>query len=207
MEIFKESTVQKEKFRSAANKLLNQCFIVKKKEDTRSEYIFILEYKAKFEEYFDLLGYELKINETSGVIALLNYNGTGRLRLKKIESILLLIFRLLYIEKKKEIGLIDDVLVLTNQVHEKYKLLQIEGKPHIDKTAFREAIRLFKRYNILTNMDTDVTQDDARIIIFPSILFAVPVENIDTMHTAIQDKLGTYFDGGENSDDEEIDED
>jgi hypothetical protein len=32
MEVFKESQVQKEKFRAAANKLLNNCFIIKKKD-------------------------------------------------------------------------------------------------------------------------------------------------------------------------------
>ena len=57
MEIFNESIVQKEKFRNAANKLLNNCFIVKRKEDTRNDYIFILQYRTYFEEYFDLLGY------------------------------------------------------------------------------------------------------------------------------------------------------
>ena len=99
MEIFKESVVQKEKFRSATNKLLNNCFILKKKEDTRNDYIFIVQNKDIIIEYFDLLGYCIEINEIQGVVALINVNGTGRLRLRKIESIILLILRLLYIEK------------------------------------------------------------------------------------------------------------
>ena len=37
--VFEESVAQKEKFRVAANKLLNQCFLLKKKEDTRKEYV------------------------------------------------------------------------------------------------------------------------------------------------------------------------
>lgn len=68
MDIFKESVIQKDKFRNAANKLLNHCFIVKRKEDLRSDYIFIIQNKEYFEEYFDLLGYELKINENTEVI-------------------------------------------------------------------------------------------------------------------------------------------
>lgn len=48
MEIFAESAVQQEKFRSAANKLLNACFIVKKKEETRNDYVFILQHRQLF---------------------------------------------------------------------------------------------------------------------------------------------------------------
>ena len=102
MEILKESVIQKDKFKLAANKLLNNCFIIKKKDDTRNDYIFIIQNKDLFNEYFDLLGYRIEINEMHGVVALTSQQGTGRLRLKKIESILLLILRLLYIEKRKE---------------------------------------------------------------------------------------------------------
>ena len=49
MEIFNESVVQKDKFRNAANKLLNHCFVVKRKEDSRNDYVFILQNKAYFE--------------------------------------------------------------------------------------------------------------------------------------------------------------
>ena len=34
-EILNESVAQKDKFRTAANKLLNHCFLLKKKEDTK----------------------------------------------------------------------------------------------------------------------------------------------------------------------------
>ena len=37
-EILEESAVQKEKFRVAANKLLNHCFLLWKREDTKKEY-------------------------------------------------------------------------------------------------------------------------------------------------------------------------
>ncbi len=207
MEVFKESHVQKEKFRVAANKLLNNCFIIKKKEDTRNDYIFILQNKALFVEYFDLLGYKININENQGVVALTNINGTGRLRLKKVESILLLILRLLYIEKRKELSLTEDVVVLTDEMHQKYSMLKIEAKLNLDKTTLRDTIRLFKRYNIVTNIDRDVTMSDARIKIYPSVLFAIPNENLNSMYDAINEKLNQYVMGGESSDDEDVDQD
>ena len=40
-EILNESVAQKEKFRIAANKLLNHCFLLKKREDTKKDYFFV----------------------------------------------------------------------------------------------------------------------------------------------------------------------
>ncbi len=203
MEILKESLIQKEKFRVAANKLLNNCFIVKKKEDTRNDYIFIIQNKDLFIEYFDLLGYRLEINDMQGVVALTSINGTGRLRLKKVESIVLLILRLLYIEKRKELSLNDEVVVLSDEIQQKYNMLKIETKLNLDKTMLRDNIRLFKRYNLVANLDSDVTMSDARIRIFPSILFALPNDNLTIMYEAINEKLNKYVNGGESNDEEE----
>ncbi|NTW71344.1 MAG: DUF4194 domain-containing protein [Eubacteriaceae bacterium] len=207
MDVFKESQVQKEKFRLAANKLLNSCFVIKKKEDTRNDYIFILQNKELFVEYFEMLGYKIEINENQGVATLININGTGRLRLKKIESILLLILRLLYIEKRMELSLTEDVVVLADEIFQKYGMLKIEAKANLDKTTIRDVIRLFKRYNIVSNIDRDVTLSDARIKIFPSILFAVPNESLNSIYDAVNAKLNQYAFGGESKDDEETDQD
>lgn len=203
MEILKESLIQKEKFKTAANKLLNNCFIIKKKEDTRNDYIFIIQNKDLFNEYFDLLGYRLEINDMQGVVALTSQQGTGRIRLKKIESILLLILRLLYIEKRKELSLNEEVVVLTDEIHQKYNMLKLEAKANLDKTTLRDTVRLFRRYNIVSNIDSDVTLSDARIRIYPSVLFAVPNDNLSSLYEAINEKLNKYMKGGEQSDDEE----
>ena len=203
MEILKESSVQKDKFKIAANKLLNNCFILKKKDDTRNDYIFIVQNKELFIEYFELLGYTIEINEMHGVVALSNMYGTGRLRLKKIESVVLLILRLLYIERRKELSLNEDVVILADDIHQKYDMLKIESKLNIDKTMLRDAVRLFKRYNLIYNIDADVTKSNARIRIYPSILFAVTNENITQMYEAINDKLDKYINGGDSDNYEE----
>lgn len=207
MEIFAESAVQQEKFRTAANKLLNACFIVKKKEETRNDYVFILQHRQLFNDYFSLLGYQVEINEGHGVVALVNVNGTGRLRLKKIESVLLLIMRLLYLEKRKELSLVDDVIVLTDEIQQKYSMLKIGPKANLDKTTLRDVIRLFRRYNLIAPLDREVTLSDARIKIYASILVAVPNENLNSMYDTVNEKLNQYATGGESSDDEDADQD
>lgn len=207
VEILKESQVQKEKFRIAANKLLNSCFLIKKKEDTRNDYIFILQNKELFIEYFDLLGYRLEISESQGVVSLINSNGTGRLRLKKIESILLLLLRLLYLEKRKELSLTEDVVVLTDELNQKYSMLKIDSKSNLDKTTLRETLRLFRKYNLVTVIDKDAAASDARIKIYPSILFAVSNTNLNSIYDAVLQKLTKYLAGGETGDDEDLNQD
>ena len=188
-----ESAAQKEKFRIAANKLLNQCFLLKKKDDTKKEYIFIRQNQELFLPFFDLLGYELRINEDQGVIALTGTYATGRLELSKYESILLLILRLLYIEKRKEIAsLSEDVVVLMEEIREKYAMLKIRAKPMLDKGMERSMVSLFRRYNLIRNLDSDVAQPEARILIYPSILMAVPTEEINAYYEATEKKLAEY---------------
>lgn len=203
MEIFNESVAQKEKFRLASNKLLNQCFLIKKEPSTRNDYIFVIQHKQRFAEYFDLLGYKLLINETQGTVGLSNEFGTGRLRLKKGESILLLILRLLYIEKRKELSQNNDVVVLMEEVHDKYNLLKITTKSTLDKTIIRESMRLFKRYNIVKALDSDVTSADCRVTILPSIMFALSNEDIGSYYEGIMEKAEKYINGGTSNDDEE----
>lgn len=209
MEIFKESVVQKEKFRIASNKLLNNCFLLKKKDNTKDDYVFVQQNKELFIQYFELLGYKLIMNLEQGVIGLVNEFGTGRLSLSKYESILLLICRLLYIEKRKEIGTSsDDVVVLMDEIHDKYNMLKIKAKPVMDKKMVREGIALLRRYHLVQNLDGDVTDYDCRILIYPSINMAITPDNINELHKNIEDKLSQYA-GGETVDgdtDKETDE-
>ena len=192
-DIFTESNQQKEKFRTAANKLLNSCFLLKKKDDTRKDYFFVKENRDQFISYFDLLGYDILINEDQGVIGLSNRNQTGRLDLKKYESILLLILRLLYIEKRKEISAFsEEVTVLMEEVRDKYSLLKLKNKPNMDKGMEQRMVSLFRRYNLIQNLDSDVTKADARIVIYPSVIMAVPVENINEYYEMTKQKLEEY---------------
>ncbi len=204
-EIFQESVVQKDKFRNASNKLLNQCFLLKKKEDTKADYAFVLYNKELFIPYFELLGYQVQINEDQGVIGLVNIYGQGRLQLTKYESIMLLIFRLLYVEKRKELGTYsEEVTVLMEEVREKYAMLKIQAKPILDKSMEKSIIQLFKRYNLVKNIETDISSIDTRIIIYPSITMTIPINEINEYYENIQGRLKAYAGGEEEEDGQEV---
>ena len=86
-------------------------------------------------------------------------------------------------------------------------MLKIGSKTNIDKTSLKEAFRIFKRYNLIYTIDSDITKPEARIKIYPSILFAVSNDNINDLYDRVNDKLENYLNGGETPNDEEIDED
>ena len=199
-----ESTAQKEKFRTAANKLLNQCFLLRRREDTKKEYVYVRQNRELFVPFFDLLGYELRINEDQGVIGIVNQFGTGRLALGKYESIFLLILRILYVEKRKELGAFsEEATVLMKEIREKYAMLRIKAKPMLDKGMERQMISLLRRYNLIQSLDGDVSRPEARIVVYPSILMAVAVEDINDYYAMTEQKLQEYAGGNGNGEPEE----
>ena len=153
--------------------------------------------------YFDLLGYDVKMNEDQGVIGLMNQFPVGRVELSKYESILLLILRLLYIEKRKELATYsEEVTVLMEEIREKYAMLKIRTKPVMDKGMERNFVKLFRKYNLIQNLDTDVNQADARIVIYPSIIMAVTVENVNQYYEMTEQKLKEYAVGNDSAEKE-----
>lgn len=191
MELF-EGMLQKDRdeFRRVCNKLMSICFICRQNEDTKSDYYFILRQKPTFLRYLDVLGYTLEINEEYGVIQLINRENYNHVHLKLYDSIILLILRILYDEKKRELSL-TDVVINTGDIQEKYLSLKIREK-QIDKTTMSNALRLFKRYNLVALLDRDLTQEDSRIVIYDSILMAVRVEDIKR----VSDLIALYRKGG-----------
>lgn len=203
--------VPKDKFRASANKLLNECFIIKQDKATVSDYNLILNQREVFSGYFELLGYEIVINEESGVITLNNILGTGRIHLRKIESILLLILRLLYVEKKKQLSERNEVIIVADEIYDKYAMLKFKNR--LDKATLKNALGMFKRYHLLSNLDKDMSDPDTRIMIWPSVMFAVTMSSINDIYESAKEKLDKYAAGGEkddvsdNTDNEEADED
>ena len=189
----------RDNFSRICNRLLSSCFLCKRNETTRLDYYFVTKYKEKFAECFALLGYRLEINEEYGVVQLTNPQNYNRYNMKLFESVLLLILRILYDEKRRELSTTEEVIVNVGEIHEKFLSLKIREKM-IDKTTFRNAISTLKRFQIIEILDTSLTEEESRIIIFDSILMAVRVEDIK----AAYEKLEIYKRGGKNS--EETDE-
>lgn len=198
-------SVSKDKFRINANKLLNECFILKRCADTKNCYYFILKEKELFIAYFDLLGYAISINEEYGVISLNNIYGIGRIRLKLLESMILLILRLIFIEEKKKLSQTENVIVYVDELYDRYRSLRNE---RLKKRDMCSALGLLKKYHIINDLDTDMGDPDTRIQIYPSVILALDGKELNTVYEETKDKLDKYVKGGEtesNADEEDTD--
>lgn len=189
----------KDQFVRICNKLLSTCFLCKGNITSRSDYYFVLKHKPEITEYLSVLGYQLEINEEYGVIQLTNPQNYNRLNLKLYESVILLILRVLFDEKKRELSAADEVIVNLGDIHEKFLSLKIRDKL-IDKTTMRNALSLFRRFQLIEILDKNLENEDSRILIFDSILMAVRVEDIKQAY----EKLEIYRKGAKS--DEDIEE-
>ena len=161
----------------------------------------MLKYRKEFQEYLSVLGYRLEINEEEGVIQLTNPQNYNRVNLKLMESVILLILRVLYDEKKRELSISDEVMVNLGDIQDKFLSLQIRDKM-IDKTTMRNALSLFRRFQLIELLDRDLGNEESRIIIYNSILMAVRIEDIKQAY----EKLELYRKGKGSDEKTETDE-
>ena len=179
-----------DEFRRICNKLINVCFICRQNQATRSDFYFIEKYKAKFEELLGVLGYRLEMNDEYGVVQLTNALNTNRQNLKLYESVILLILRILFDEKKRELSVSDEVIVNLGDIQDKFLSLKIRDKM-IDKTTMGNALRLFRRYQLIELLESDLKNEESRVLIYNSILMAVRVEDIKSVY----EKVDSYRKG------------
>lgn len=176
------TNVQKATFKDIANKLLASTFLARDKKDNKDNYYFVVSYKEVFDEFFAILGYEIKLDQGVGSIMLKSDQNTGFLKLRRDETIILLILRILYHEHLKETSLNENVVITVLDIHEKYNFLEI--KKRINKTDLVSALRLFRRFNLIETIG-DITMSNTKVVIMPTILYAINTEEITEVYNTV----------------------
>ena len=176
------NVTQQNQFRDTANKLLSNTFLCRDKKDNKENYYFLMSYKEVFDEFFKILGYEIVLDTTLGSVMLEGASASNTLKLKRDESIILLILRLLYHEKAKDASLNDNIICSVSDIHEKYDYLQIKRK--LNKTDLVASMRLFRKYN-LVEITGDITTSTCRVVILPTILMAIKSEDVTSVYQTI----------------------
>ncbi|MDD3126811.1 MAG: DUF4194 domain-containing protein [Candidatus Izemoplasmatales bacterium] len=170
------SNPQKAMFADTCNKLLACAFLAKDKKDNKELYYFVLSFKNYFDEYFGIIGYELFLDRERGAIQLVSAENTNLLKLKKDESLVLLILRILYHQHLVQTSINDNVIITVDEIHQKYDSLELKKK--INKTDLVAIIRLYRRYNLVEPLG-DITQGNTRIVVYPTILMAINTQTIN----------------------------
>ena len=180
-----------------ANYLLNNCFLMGTVDTTREKYYYVINHEESFRQIFLPIGYTLVIHRNLRVVQLINNHGSGRIALRKYESIILLIFRLLYVEKRESLSTNEDRIYATvEEIKNEYEKLNLPRK--FDRAFLEDSMRNIKRYNLVQVADKLVDMD-ARIQIYPSVMLAMPDSNISKAYDETVKLLSQY----ENSEEED----
>ena len=178
-----------------ANYLLNNCFLMGTVDTTREKYYYVINHEESFRQIFLPIGYTLVVHRNLRVIQLINNHGSGRVILKKYERIILLILRLLDVEKRESLSTSEDMVFATvEEIKNEYEKLNLPRK--FDRVLLEESLRNIKRYNLL-KVEDRLSDMDAKIRIYPSVMLAMPDVNINKAYEETAKLLAQY----ENSED------
>ena len=140
-----------------ANYLLNHCFLLGGVEDQRAKYLYVQDHLPEVRAVFAPLGY-----------AVLLYQAP----LLKYESILLLVLRLLYLQKRESLSAsADQVLVTVEEVQAELQKMNLPRR--LDQPTLERLLRTLRRYNLARPVGR-LSGLDSRIEVFPTVLLALP---------------------------------
>lgn len=191
---------KKDKFARLCDKLLDDNFIYGQLSNDKDDYYSILENREVIEAYFSLIDFQLNHDDINKIFFLKSSADRNRVRLKKMETVLLILLRRFYYIKNKES--VDSNTNISIAFDELIDSINQSGtfKATIVKTQLLESMRILKRYKII-NFDVNNLETNNVIEIFPTIAFVVQPNDIESLN----DKLKAYISKGDL--DDEADED
>ncbi len=196
------SDTKKDRFAKLCDKLLDDNFIYGQLSNDKDDYYAILESRDVIEAYFSLIDFQLNHDDINKIFFLKSSADRNRVRLKKMETVLLILLRRFYYIKNKEC--VDSNTNISIAFDELIDSLNQSGifkdKDRIVKTQLLESMKTLKRFKII-NFDVNNFEINNVVEIFPTIVFVVQPNDIESLNG----KLKAYI--GKGDLDDEIDED
>lgn len=179
---------EKNNFSRIVNKLLQVNFLTRKKPGDQNDYRFIIAYKEIFESFLKLIDFDLTIKREDEVIYIVNMERYNHISLRKTESVLTLVLRILFQRKQDYITLDENVEVYLYEIHEELTRIGYLDNKRITKAELKPALMFLRSYNIIDYIDRGLS-DDARIKIYPTIIY---VTNLDGIKEVVE-RLDSYM--------------
>ncbi|WP_308698772.1 DUF4194 domain-containing protein, partial [uncultured Thomasclavelia sp.] len=101
------------------------------------------------------------------------------------ESLVLLLLRRCYYQKMQEISLLDNITITLEELHDAISETGIVDR-RLNKGELKEIFRVLKRYNII-DLSSNSLEDNTIIIIYPTILYVLPIERIEEIDNILDD--------------------
>ncbi len=177
---------KRNQFARLVNKLVNDNFIYYNKDDDKNDYYEILSLKRVIECYFNMMDFDLIHVDTYKIFYIQTKESRNRIRLKKLDTIILLILRLLYESGNNDVNASIDINTTLGKLNEEVNKSGIY-KGQLTMSEYFDSLRLLKRYKIIDFNFKDFKEDNV-IVIYPTILYIVKVDSINM----ILDRLNSY---------------
>lgn len=178
------TTLDKQMFQNCCRKLLRRTFIIRDKQEDKKHYFFIANKLDVFLDYFAYMGFEVKCERDNGVIMLDSRATVGdkeklqsnRYRFSKEETIVLCCLWLIYVSRIKE-GTLSSVIII-NISDLTYELEKYNARDTVNKSGLDKVFKTFKNYSLL-DMDGNIGEIDCKLILYPSLQFALDVQEFE----------------------------
>lgn len=182
--------------REIANYLLNHCFLPSQAEELREKHYYAVNHLEELRRIFKPLGYTVVYHTAPlKVVALVSEYEGNQAQLSKYESILLLIFRLLYLQKREKLSVDGEhVTVTVREIQEEYQKLGLPRK--LDRLTLEAILRTLRNYNLAKQLDR-LTEEEARIELYPTVILALPDNVLKASRDATVAALDKYRRAGE----------
>lgn len=174
----------KEEFAHVINTLLFQNYVVerlynpgKAKFEMSSDYRFIDYNRDLVRDYLRMMGWELVEDTMNSVYSVKNITFSNSRNLTRVETLFLLVLRLIYEEKQSKASLSRDVDVKLSEILNKFEVFKLFEKNPTD-SEIKPALKLLKKYQIIEKRHGTYTDIDTIFIIYPSIVHALSGENL-----------------------------
>ena len=191
---------RKNTFSRLCNKLLNDNFIYAYRQEDRNDYYEILSMKKLIENYFSMMDFDLVHVDSYKLFYIQTNADRNRIRLKKLDTVIVLVFRLLYHKGSLDINSSSDISTTFGKMITEINQTGI-FKSQPSMTDYMESLRLLKRYKLIDYNFKDFKEDNV-IVIYPTILYVAKVDSINMLN----DKLKTYI-AVKGDDEDEVEED
>jgi hypothetical protein len=165
---------------------------------------FVERHQDLIEEYLRIGGWRLELDPTMRIARAVHLTGEHRVRLNKLESLVMLMLRLIYHERMEEVG---DDLRCEVSVGELRERLIHEGKPahQLSRRALAVALVRLARHSVVELPRGFAGEDREALVVTPLIEKVLPPERIRQYHDRVREYLASDR-GGAGEGEEEVGE-
>ncbi len=167
-------------FKAAVRTLLSRTFLVRGIERSDQVYDFAVRNIRLLEAWFGCADMELRRDEILGVVAC-RAGHDMRLRLSRDETCALLVFRLMFEEKRTELSLTGYPSISVFEFAQRYRAVVGDD---LKKTRLETVLRKLAGCRLM-EIPSDPANPDGIIVLYPSLAMVLDQKGIDEISAAV----------------------